>query len=1586
MIRALIVLLLLVVSGMAMQASGLNATIVESTPDYLVFDVQFDSVSIIRQYDGEEWHTHVVLPGAGSLVEPGSAALPVTSLMLGIPATSRPTLNVLHETVETRHVGPVKRIDSPTNAVLESSMARTSWEPQRLAELGTDGMLRYQRVLQLRLFPVRYQASSQMAQITKAARLRIDFNAGTSNAALPVADPKFESTYKSVLQNYEESKQWRQSTASHISLQKVSTTHGDHVKLFIKKAGVYSLTGRQLVELGVDIRSINPQWLALTHKGEPVPILVEGRADGHFDVDDRLLFVGEHNRGDDTYLSFYSDTNVYMLTWSAGTGMRFAELVAAPNGTERDTLSTAPAHVHLEEDTQYQRMVGYDGEGDDHWFWKWLENDIDYKFPVQLPGVTPQSSLKMTAAFHGLTRSRDVELNHHVVAKLDGVQIGDAWGSDDKPFTLYTAPFQVPEVKSSYDLTLTLPADMPGIETDHVFLNWVHVQYDRQLQADAQPLAVQLTPQDHAVWRSSGFDTDRVYFLTNNGYRLIEPQMRRRSTGFEFLFTYPSVQPSTLHMVTENQIQPVPQLELDTPSDLRNPGNQADYIIITHEKFKSAAQRLADYRASTGLHTMIVDIQDIYDEFNGGIFDPRAIKRFMSYAFHNWSKPAPLYFVLFGDTVILMDKDAAASSPFESFIPSYMVNTKSFGMTSSDNYFAAINGDDELPDVYLGRLPSNTLDEAETMVEKIITYETQEPAATWRRNLALVSGNGPFFSKSAQNLVDHHLPKWLDTKRLSTDFDSEFYNPKEDFIDWLNSGQNIVNFLVHGGGEQIADDNLFEKDDMIRLNDTERYAFAVTMSCYIGHFDHPEKSSLGEALLTAPNKGFMGFFGSAGKSYQYADFHFNNSFFEGLFEKNLRTLGELTVHAKYDLIAKTRGFWEPVQNFMLLGDPASRLVLPEENIELQLSKRVLTPGDVLSVSGTAPTVPNGTLTLSVLSAQDSVLAEQQVALENGAFNLELFTLTPQLRQKWGDFGGLGTVRAHATDNTQHAVGSTHFSVVRPLISRFELEPSHPIGFEPVHFVVEISPDVAAEVGGIQNMHIKWAADDTWNELSMAKQSESEWRSTSPLSHEEGTVVRYKLVMTSGTATTETEVQEYRVLYKPDVYLDTNVRLFSTPQHMLELTVKNRGESDARNVQVQVQHALSNTLLSDGFVVPHVTAREDTTVRVAISSLSAGAHDILLRLDPENTLDEEEESNNELTRTVYVVQPDVGSNGVFRYFNNDITLSFPEQSTNGTASVDVTVLNASAGGESLQSSSLTLLKSLHVEKPSLYELNLSDSATVVSAPIRLTLACDPDDSTTAHFWEQNAVRIYGWDAHSRLWKGLETTRVAMNYRVAASLPGNMRRFAIMASTDTQAPNIRLDVEGQHFVSGDVVSTTPTFLISLEDSSGIDVSPASLNILLDGQPLYEADYVMTLDPKHSSKVQITLTPELFTGEHDLKVQVQDWNGNAASQEVSFIIGEEFGVEFIANHPNPFPRETTIAFTIRDMASEVNLDIYTVSGRLIRSFDFTDITGYNEVEWDGADRDGNEIANGVYYLKFVARKNDERIERIEKLAKLK
>ena len=89
--------------------------------------------------------------------------------------------------------------------------------------------------------------------------------------------------------------------------------------------------------------------------------------------------------------------------------------------------------------------------------------------------------------------------------------------------------------------------------------------------------------------------------------------------------------------------EPVPKTEnLDgyrIRSDLHSTHNAADYIIITHNHFIQDVQPLADYRAQQGLRTKVVDVQDIYDEFNDGILNPNAIREFLDYAYHNWQPP-----------------------------------------------------------------------------------------------------------------------------------------------------------------------------------------------------------------------------------------------------------------------------------------------------------------------------------------------------------------------------------------------------------------------------------------------------------------------------------------------------------------------------------------------------------------------------------------------------------------------------------------------------------------------------------------------------------------------------------------------------------------------------------------------------------------------------------------------------------------------------------------------------------------------------------------------------------------------------------
>ena len=82
---------------------------------------------------------------------------------------------------------------------------------------------------------------------------------------------------------------------------------------------------------------------------------------------------------------------------------------------------------------------------------------------------------------------------------------------------------------------------------------------------------------------------------------------------------------------------------------LRNPTGGADTVIVTPAFLRPAAETLAAWHLAHGRRTVIVDLQDVYDEFNDGIRHPVAVRQMMAWAAANWTAPAPAYLVLMGD-------------------------------------------------------------------------------------------------------------------------------------------------------------------------------------------------------------------------------------------------------------------------------------------------------------------------------------------------------------------------------------------------------------------------------------------------------------------------------------------------------------------------------------------------------------------------------------------------------------------------------------------------------------------------------------------------------------------------------------------------------------------------------------------------------------------------------------------------------------------------------------------------------------------------------------------------------------------------
>ena len=107
-----------------------------------------------------------------------------------------------------------------------------------------------------------------------------------------------------------------------------------------------------------------------------------------------------------------------------------------------------------------------------------------------------------------------------------------------------------------------------------------------------------------------------------------------------------------------------------------------------------------------------VDVQDIYDEFSGGMLDPAALRNFLGYAESNWQRP-PMFVLLLGDGSYDYKNNSKTSTG--NWIPPYQD-----GDSTYDEWYTYLLGDDELPDMAIGRIPAQSATEANNIVDKII--------------------------------------------------------------------------------------------------------------------------------------------------------------------------------------------------------------------------------------------------------------------------------------------------------------------------------------------------------------------------------------------------------------------------------------------------------------------------------------------------------------------------------------------------------------------------------------------------------------------------------------------------------------------------------------------------------------------------------------------------------------------------------------------------------------------------------------------------------------------------------------------------
>jgi hypothetical protein len=371
----------------------------------------------------------------------------------------------------------------------------------------------------------------------------------------------------------------------------------------------------------------------------------------------------------------------------------------------------------------------------------------------------------------------------------------------------------------------------------------------------------------------------------------------------------------TLLAVADDRISSAAGVWANHPSHWHSAQAGADIAMVTYAPFAGALAPLVKAHEAQGKSSAVVPVNDLYDEFNFGERTPVAIKQFLKTANQTWKKP-PTYLLLNGRASL--DPRNYLGFGTLDLVPTRIVPSTSL-MTASDDWFSDFTNSG-VPTIATGRLPASTLDEDNTVVGKIATYEGSSTNGSWTANALMVADKSDTenFTQDSQT-VQAYLPSTIQVTDVFTDTVGTT-QARADILSAINSGQVLVNYLGHGSEEQWSGSDIFDTTSVSSLTNGSQLPVFLIMDCLNGFFQDVYAQPLGVTLILAPNGGAVAVLASSGLNQPLPQTNLDSLVVQNALSAKGSTLGDAIVKAK-SIISDP----DVRRTFILFGDPAMQV-------------------------------------------------------------------------------------------------------------------------------------------------------------------------------------------------------------------------------------------------------------------------------------------------------------------------------------------------------------------------------------------------------------------------------------------------------------------------------------------------------------------------------------------------------------------------------------------------------------------------------------------------------------------------------------
>ena len=522
-------------------SEGVTIQLIIPKSDF-VFDSSGAGIGSTEQLGSHSQISHaesptLSFPGCNFITEFGMPRLPMQSTLMSVPPDVNFQLRVIDKDFSTHKI----EATAPT-----SSKQRDRFFPERLAEIRKAGWIRENRVLPIQLNPVQYNAARSEVRLYHRLVVEVRFSRtgmsaqptvlSTIPSGLHTESAAFDAIFADMLVNPQSAIQWRSPILRAPAAPSIPFT-GPRYKISVTKSGMYSITAQDLAAAGANLEAIAPATLTLKNKGKQIPIFVRGEDDKRFDPTDEIIFYGERQHGETSYIDPNSDENIYWLSWGAGPGIRMGTKTPLPNTSNTQTYRRFLTRAHIEKDLQFRRFRNVNltasqtytefSQGllqrqftltelpplpDDSWFWAPLAAPALKTFNFNLLGIS-DTALPTTVrvSLHG--RSNTPHLC--TIWLNDKIEFGEARWTGETEYQIHNQDIPQSFLNQGKNaIRITNPVN-PESPIDIILFNWLQIDYWRDFKAEADVLPFAITPfRDETGTVNSSFEVELKNFTT----------------------------------------------------------------------------------------------------------------------------------------------------------------------------------------------------------------------------------------------------------------------------------------------------------------------------------------------------------------------------------------------------------------------------------------------------------------------------------------------------------------------------------------------------------------------------------------------------------------------------------------------------------------------------------------------------------------------------------------------------------------------------------------------------------------------------------------------------------------------------------------------------------------------------------------------------------------------------------------------------------------------------------------------------------------------------------------------------------------